>query len=343
MVLDAGTGIRVLGRHLRRGRLRHLHVLLTHYHWDQVQGLPFFEPLYARGTTVDIYGPPPQSGDLSSLSGVLDALFRPPFFPVAMSDLKANVKLRQLDGQDDFRIGKVRVRTCRANHPQGALMYRIDSPGGSVMYATDHEPGKADFDASFMQLAHGVDVLICDAQYRPGELRAGKAGWGHGSWRAATLLGRVAGVRALILFHHEPWRSDHELDHFLYLARRTFPKTYVASEGMSLVVDKDRVAIGSRGPRLGVRAGLDLPVTVEQGGKSDARLTELSFYGAYLVGRRAYEPEKPIDVLLPMAARRNPLRLRGYVLRNDIHSGNGGIGVAVQFPARLEETAQPTD
>lgn len=235
-ILDAGTGIQDLGRQLSHEfapRGLTLHLLFSHYHWDHLQGLPFFGPLYGANNTLRIFGPRPQHGSIS-LRGVLHEIFRPPFFPIPLDQVNAKQHVQELAWESNFAVGNIRIHTCRLNHPQGALAYRFDCGGSSFVYATDHEPGDPVCDNALRQLARGADVLVSDAQYPPEELRGPKAGWGHGSWEHSVALARDARVKNLVLFHHDPIRTDQQIDGFLFQARRLFANTWAAGEGMHL-------------------------------------------------------------------------------------------------------------
>ncbi|MBI2956532.1 MAG: MBL fold metallo-hydrolase [Acidobacteria bacterium] len=362
IILDAGTGIRDLGHQLclespPNGLQAAL--LFSHYHWDHVQGLPFFEPLYFQGNAIHIFGPRPQGADFVSLQDILQALFHGPFFPVTTSALKADYPTQELDVKSDFTLGPVRVRTCLLNHPQGSLAYRLEHGGVSVVYASDHEPGDADIDRALRQFARGADLLIADAQYRPEQLGAQKAGWGHGSWDAAVRMARAAEVRHLVLFHHEPLHSDEELDDILEQARQAFPQTWSATEGMQLDVSREGIQLGNRRPRISQRTPVQLPVEVEtrQDGvvvREVGRLENISMLGAYFLSPRSYAPHQPVEISIPLQVGATAkvvrpgaptpfipaeFRLRGYVLRTEPQTTNGHwIGVAVHFPGRRTES-----
>ncbi len=248
-VLDAGTGLRELGRELHsefQVRGLEAYILLSHYHWDHVQGLPFFEPLYFAGNTFHFFGPRLAGNGCTGLSQILEALFAAPYFPVSTAALKAAYSLGELDGNSQFTLGPARIRTCRLNHPQGALAYRVEAGSVAIVYATDHEPGQAEADEALRALARGADLLISDAQYRPEELGAQKQGWGHGSWESAAMLARDAGLKHLMLFHHEPLRSDEEVDALLEQARRVFPQTSAAAEGTTVELSGRDIRIRAR-------------------------------------------------------------------------------------------------
>ncbi len=366
LILDAGTGLRELGRTLLSELVTPglaADVLLTHYHWDHVQGLPFFEPLFQPGNSFRFLGPrwAEQGGkENGGVRGAFAALFAPPFFPVPADKLPAACRFQELDWVNDFTLGEVHVRTCRTNHPQGALAYRLEHEGVAIVYATDHEPGNADADLALRQLARGAQLLITDAQYDPEDLRAAKAGWGHGSWEAAAQLARDAGVKNLVLFHHDPRRLDHELDDVLLRARTVFPRTFAAQEGMHFELESSDTQLWARRSRLGQRVPLPLAVQVEasEAGsriRHDARLENLSFQGAYLLSARHYDLEQPIEIVLPIATNghtaagaspAHEVRLRGNVTRIQPLTTNGGwagVGISFAEPSRIDAVAVPTD
>lgn len=367
LILDAGTGIRDLGHQLCTefpDTGIEANLLLTHYHWDHVQGLPFFQPLYRAGDTIHISGPRPQAALCSSLRAVFQSLFRAPFFPVSADQLKGGYTLRELQSDSDFTLGDTRVRTCQLNHPQGALAYRLDQDGTSIVYVTDHEPGNAELDRALRILAAGADLLISDAQYHPEELAKDKAGWGHGSWQASVATALEAGVRNLILFHHEPLRSDEEVDLLLEKARRAFPNTWAAADGMFVDLDPNSIHFGCRGSRLSQRVPVDLRVGVETfpAGiplRHDASLQSIGFHGAYLLSPHSYRLQEPLELVFALRAEDEhskgagngqtsnqtvEFRLRGYVVRTDPQAtGNGWVGIAVHFPpSPLMEASQPS-
>lgn len=357
-ILDAGTGARDLGHELIAHRNADLaiNILLSHYHWDHIQGLPFFEPLYYANTTLQFFGPPLSSKSApATLNGVLDVLFRSPFFPLTVDQLHATYTLRELEWATDYYLGLTRIRTCRLNHPDGSMAYRLDRGGVSVVYATDHEPGAAEFDDALVTLAREADVLICDAQYFADELRGAKRGWGHGSWQDAARLAKKAGVKQLILFHHDHMRTDDELDQLLGQARREFPRTLAASEGMVMDVARGETRVGSRRLRLSQRMPAQVPVEVEtrldgRAVREQVQLENISFHGAYFLTPTRYEPQQPVEltVRLPVngngnstgkgrAAAKSPVevRLHGYVLRSEPATlDSGWRGVAVHFPGQ---------
>ena len=362
-ILDAGTGIRDLGHDLIANRRQVglvANILLTHYHWDHIQGLPFFEPLYYANSTLHFFGPPlPDSQTPGTLGGVLSLLFHAPFFPVTVDGLRATYTLREFDWWTDYHLGLTRVRTCRLNHPQGALGYRLDRGGVSIVYATDHEPGAMERDQELIDLARDADILISDAEFHPEELSGAKRGWGHGSWKESARLARAAGVRQLILFHHDQLRTDDEIDLILAEARREFPNTLAAAEGMYVDLSRGEMRVGSRRLRISQRSPAHVPVEVEtmQGGRAvreQVQLENISFHGAYFLSATDYEPQQPISLTVRMPSNGvgrsagqaagaggtgvTEVRLQGYVLRTEPATlDSGWKGVAVLFPGRSAE------
>ncbi|MBX3250387.1 MAG: MBL fold metallo-hydrolase [Myxococcales bacterium] len=236
--LDAGTGLRGLGDQLlreARGRDVHLTLLLSHLHWDHIQGLPFFAPLYVPGTR--LYAAGLATPELS-LRDAFAQQMCPPTFPVRFEDLPAHVETRPLRHGARIELDDVVVRAAKLNHPGGGVLaYRLDWRGRSVVFATDTEH-YACVDPILARLAEGADVLIYDAQYRPeeyrGEVGPPKVGWGHSTFEAGAALAEAAGVGQLVLFHHDPARDDAGVAAIEADARALFPHTEAAREGRTL-------------------------------------------------------------------------------------------------------------
>ena len=238
LVLDAGTGIRPLGVSLR-GSARRIDVLLTHLHLDHLQGLGFFEPIFAAAAEIHIWGPPSTTQDLRAR---LSRYLSPPLFPVRLRDLGPNVSLHDVPHKP-FPIGDVTVRGEPIIHPGPTLGYRISNGSGSVAYLPDHEPalGAPRFPlaaewTSGHSLAEGVDLLIHDTQYTVEEYPL-KIGWGHSSVEHTWAFARQAAARQLVTFHHDPSHSDEELDAMVAdLASREGPGVLAGTEGLELSI-----------------------------------------------------------------------------------------------------------
>jgi len=228
LVIDGGTGIRSLHRRFTGEGPRLISVFLTHYHWDHIQGLPTFLPLFNRHTTIDLYG---AAVDGRSPGEILDGVMRPPWWPVSIEDAAATVRFHTLEGP--VAAGAVTVAHASLSHPQGVVGYRLDAKR-SIVIATDHESGHGAADGRLRVLAQGAAVLIHDAQYTPDERRGARRGWGHSDWEGATGMARDAGVRRLVLTSHDPDRSDAQIDAIRGQARTRFPQTDAAFEGMTI-------------------------------------------------------------------------------------------------------------
>ncbi|MFT3926066.1 MAG: MBL fold metallo-hydrolase [Myxococcales bacterium] len=244
LMLDAGTGIRSAGAALASTSAPEspleITLCLSHLHWDHIQGLPFFAPLYRANTRLTIYGP---GASDSELENALMTQMGAPGFPVPWHALPAQIHLQALRGGERFQVGEAEV-TCRAlNHPGGVLAYRIDQANQSVVYATDTEHG-AEMDETLLSLAEGADALIYDAMYTEAEYRGTpgrppRVGWGHSTWQAGAQVAHAARVGRYVLFHHDPVRDDAQVDALESAAREVFPGTLAAREGLALSLGRD--------------------------------------------------------------------------------------------------------
>jgi phosphoribosyl 1,2-cyclic phosphodiesterase len=239
LVLDCGTGAAQLGRALvAAGEVRG-GLLIGHTHWDHIQGLPFFAPLFEPGGEWDVYGPRGLGG---SLATTLAGQMQYQYFPVTLEQLGAQVRYHDLV-EGSFQVGDLTITAQYLNHPAMTLGYRIEGDGVGVAYACDHEPFDptlahgGDLTASAPDLRHveflsGVDLLVHDAQYVAAEYLT-RRGWGHSTVEYALEVARLAGVGELVLTHHDPLRDDDALDQIVGWAREQgFAGTVsAASEG----------------------------------------------------------------------------------------------------------------
>lgn len=234
LVLDCGSGARQLGHEIatrHHGSQSKIHLLMSHYHFDHVEGLPLFNPLYDPGCTIRIHGAAPGG---STLRDTVERLVAPPYFPVRLAGAPATIEFVEIDGAN-FAVGEFRVSTLPLNHPDGCLAFRIEREGGGcVVFATDHEHGDPGIDAALAKFARGADHLIYDATYLPAEYESLRRGWGHSTWYAGIATAREAGVNNLVLIHHHPDHTDSELDEIERIARAEFPATVVAREGQAI-------------------------------------------------------------------------------------------------------------
>jgi phosphoribosyl 1,2-cyclic phosphodiesterase len=248
VVLDAGTGIRALGLHLvekQNGAVK-VEILLSHAHWDHIQGLPHFKPFFAPGNAVRIWG---TRQGTASLEAILRQQMDPAVFPIPLDALSAQLTVQQVDAPE-FSVGEFRVRTMKLRHPGMTLGFRLTpvKGGPSLGYVTDNELGPGGhyevpttWRKDFVAFLHGVDLLIHDAMYTPAELERHR-GWGHSTYEEAVTLAQDAGAKRLVLFHHEPEHGDEMMDELLKSARGQAQKggraleVLAAQEGMELTL-----------------------------------------------------------------------------------------------------------
>ena len=233
-IFDCGTGFRVLGHQLEHEfgeRPFSAHVFVSHFHWDHIQGMPFFRPLYDSPQSQFAFH---SSSRTRSLKQVMSEQMASPYFPVNLSEMKAKRDFYEID-TGRIAVGDgVQLQTAWLNHPQGCMGFRLETKDGVLVYATDNEPGDAAFDKAVRKLAEGADVLIYDAQYLPEEYEARRRGWGHSHWREAVKVVMESGAKELVLFHHDPDHDDACIDKVVMDARNYYPKVRAASEGMEI-------------------------------------------------------------------------------------------------------------
>ncbi len=240
LIFDAGTGIHKLGQELAE-TADPLFLLLSHAHWDHIQGLPFFRPLYQAQRTIHFITT--HQDDVISKAAL--GQFATPCFPVTTEALAADIRITPLDGRGEFQAGAVRISTQALNHPGGGLAYRVDTPQGCIVYLTDNELFPPETPATsypqWVRFVAGADILIHDAMYLENETRQTR-GWGHSLVSHAMQLAKDAKVTRLILFHHDPAHSDQQLDNILQDCRQVIkkeraPKTVeMAREGDSYLL-----------------------------------------------------------------------------------------------------------
>jgi phosphoribosyl 1,2-cyclic phosphodiesterase len=267
IIIDAGTGIRKLGKELMQGEFGEgkgtAHLLVSHTHWDHIQGLPFFAPVYKQGNKFFVYA---RQRDDTHLRAVFASQTGAPYFPVPFENVQAEVSFRELIEGVRFEIGPVRVSCARLNHPWIAIGYRLDYEGRSVAYVTDTapftdilieqqfirtppkpgDPLKPEDAAKLksmrdgvVRLCEGADLVIYDTQFTPEEYRD-KPHWGHSCPEDAIEIARAAGAKTVALFHHAPERTDDQIDSLLAKHRRATAdlNLLAAAEGLELTLSR---------------------------------------------------------------------------------------------------------
>jgi phosphoribosyl 1,2-cyclic phosphodiesterase len=343
-ILDCGTGLRMLGSRWAApdaGRFPETHIFVTHYHWDHIQGIPFFSPLYAENNEFHFYSFRSKFLGRDSLKQVFETQMALPYFPVDMSAMNAKRKFQEVAGGESFTIGENKITAKWLNHPQGCLGFRIETPAGTVVYATDNEPGDPKLDASLRELAAGADIFINDAQYTPEQLEATRRGWGHSTWLEGVRVAREVNAKTLVLFHHDPDSTDRTVDTILRQAREEFDSVFAASEGMVITLGAPggRVDAHMPGTRTALRREAQFRARVSgvtEGGQAfeeETVVRDLSLQGALisLLHCPRLQSELQVTMETPGADGLQAMKLRGYVVRIDEGAEKGHSAVGVVF------------
>ena len=232
LILDAGSGLRFLGNKLARKPVGPLHLMFTHCHYDHISGLPFFAPFYSPETKISIW-----SGHLrgeNKTANMVQDYMRPPFFPVGPEVFSADIQYRDFEAGDHLTPKKgIAVETIALNHHDGCVGYRINYSGRSLCYITDtcHVPGTPD--QELIAFVRDADIMIYDATYSDSEFPK-FANFGHSTWQEGIRVSQAAGVKRYCMFHHRPSRTDKVLDRIGAQARKRFPRSIIAREGLTV-------------------------------------------------------------------------------------------------------------
>ncbi|HOO56004.1 MAG TPA: MBL fold metallo-hydrolase [bacterium] len=230
IILDAGTGIRSFGMDYlkRENTSNHIHVLVSHVHWDHIQGFPFFIPAFLADMKIDLYS----GGEVEKW---LKAQMTPPYHPVKFEDLDAEINMHIIDGRQ-IEVAGCLITPFPLNHPQDVFGFHIWENGKTVVYSTDTEYDEASLQENYIETIKGSDLLMYDAQYTPEEYSKGRIGWGHSTYEGAVEIAKAAEIDRLVLFHHEPNHDDALIDNIEKDAKALFSNTVAAREGMVIEV-----------------------------------------------------------------------------------------------------------
>jgi len=234
LIIDGGTGLRVLGQKMaKEGRVQ-ADILLSHTHLDHIEGFPFFVPAFVSGNQFRIW-----AGHLlpaATLEETLGRLMSAPLFPVPLEAFGPQVEYIDFRAGDRLVLSnRLTARTAMLDHPNDAVGYRIEFEGRSVCYISDtaHRPGETN--RNIVGLIEGADLVIYDSMFNESEF-AQRPHWGHSTWEEAIRLAELAHVKRVALFHHDPARTDDDLDELGRIADARHPGTFVAREGQTLAL-----------------------------------------------------------------------------------------------------------
>jgi len=307
IILDCGSGMRGLGKSLHdefENKPIEASFYLTHFHWDHIQGIPFFVPLYQQGNHF-LFHSVMRTG--SGLKDAIEGQMANPYFPVNMGVMGAVRRFSNLDGEPVTMQGAT-LRTAALNHPQGCVGYRIEADGGVFVLATDTEPGSPVHDKALRDLARDADVIVYDAQYTPEQLAGDKKGWGHSSWLEGVRIAQECNVKKLVLFHHDPDSDDAYVDSLVTNARREFPNTWGANEGLEISLPSGAIThamqIGGSERRVDRRYHVELPLRVtwrDLEGKScetEGVAKDISRTGIFFIVPTVIRADEPVNLEL---------------------------------------------
>ncbi|MEC4805194.1 MAG: MBL fold metallo-hydrolase [Jaaginema sp. PMC 1079.18] len=244
LIFDGGTGLRLLGKNLKPHIEQSTHIFFTHYHWDHIQGVPFFFPVFDEDTHFTIYGQVPNEGEPMKMRQHFCQRVLHLDSPVPIAHINAQIDYHDLVCGEIFKLGDIDIETAPLNHPNGAMGYRISWQGHTAVYCTDTEHLPDRIDENVLSLARDADILIYDAMYTDEEYhneKSPKVGWGHSTWEEGIRVADAANVKQLVVFHHEPNHSDDLLDEIAIKANKIRPGTVLAREGMELSLTKTAV------------------------------------------------------------------------------------------------------
>ncbi|MBD2576218.1 MBL fold metallo-hydrolase [Oscillatoria sp. FACHB-1406] len=241
LIFDGGTGLRLLGKSLSPSLEEEIYMFFTHYHWDHIQGLPFFFPSFDEESRFIIHGQVPDEGEPMKMARHFRDRVLHLNSPIPIAQIRAQMKFHDLVCGELFTLDDIAIETAPLNHPNGAMGYRISWGGHTAVYCTDTEQFPDRLDENVLHLARDADILIYDAMYTDEEYhnpKTPKVGWGHSTWQEGVRVCQAAGVKRLVVFHHDPNHSDDFLDNVAIEVEAALPGSVLAKEGMILHLDR---------------------------------------------------------------------------------------------------------
>ncbi len=237
IILDCGTGLRNLGQYFTRKGAMNSHILLTHTHWDHINGFPFFTPAYMNENAFTVMAGHLWDKDFG-VQEVLAGHMSQPTFPVPLDIMAAKLDFVDFEAGEDFDLGQgIKVKTCKLNHPDNATGYRIEYRGSSLCYITDTEHVVGKPDQNILGLIEGADLVIYDSTYTDNEFKH-KIGWGHSTWQEGIRLCHAANVGRLAIFHHDPDHEDPFMEQLEAEARYAWSGAFIARENMRIFLSR---------------------------------------------------------------------------------------------------------
>ena len=238
LIFDGGTGITELGDRMMNEKCdKDIDIFFSHYHWDHIQGLPFFTPFYCPGNYFRLHGP--DKGE-KNIKKILNDQMLSPYFPITMGMMKAELSFIRIEADTEISLGDgIKIKTLEIDHSDGCLAYRIEKGSSSLVYCTDTETLRMERRKKLLSFITGTDVFIYDANFTEEEYIKLGAKWGHSTWEEGAALSTEAGVGQLVLFHHKRDRADKEQQMIESFAQKSFKNTVAAKEGMIVTVGGD--------------------------------------------------------------------------------------------------------
>ena len=228
--------MRVLGQELMKEMPIEAHVLFSHYHWDHMQGFPFFTPAFIPGNKIHIYGKKPKNA-------TIEYMFRhqmsEPHFPVPMDIMQSKISYKNIKPNTTFKIKDIKIEVKKLNHAYESVGYKITWKKKSIAYISDTEHYPNKLDQNVVDLANNTDVFIYDAMYTDEEYHNPhfpKIGWGHSTWQEAVKIAKAAKTKELVVFHHDPIHDDKTMDKIAKLVKKAYPKSIMAKEGLEITL-----------------------------------------------------------------------------------------------------------